>query len=61
MVLDATLDAQGSVTNLTVISGPQLLYAAALQAVKTWRYEPVYLNGEPMPISMEVTVHFHLN
>jgi periplasmic protein TonB len=61
VVLDATLDAQGSVTNLTVISGPQLLYAAALQAVKTWKYEPVYLNGEPVPISMEVTVHFHMN
>jgi len=61
VVLDATLDAQGSVTNLTVISGPQLLYASALQAVRTWKYEPVYLNGEPVPISMEVTVHFHLN
>jgi protein TonB len=61
VVLDATLDAQGSVTNLTVISGPQLLYAAALQAVRTWKYEPVYLNGEPVPISMEVTVHFHMN
>ncbi|MGA7793524.1 MAG: energy transducer TonB [Candidatus Acidiferrales bacterium] len=61
VVLDATLDAQGSVTNLTVISGPQLLYAAALQAVKTWKYEPVYLNGEAVPVSMDITVHFHLN
>jgi len=60
VVLDATLDAQGAVTNLTVISGPQLLYAAALQAVSAWKYEPVYLNGEPTPVSMEVTVHFHL-
>jgi len=61
VVLDATLDAQGAVTNLTVVPGPQLLYAAALQAVRNWKYEPVYLNGEPMPVSMEVTVHFHLN
>jgi protein TonB len=61
VVLDATFDAQGSVTNLTVISGPQLLYAAALQTVKTWKYEPVYLNGLPMPFLMEVTLHFHLN
>ena len=45
VVLDATFDAQGSVTNLTVISGPQLLYAAALQTVGTWKYEPVHLNG----------------
>jgi len=61
VVLDATFDAQGSVTNLTVISGPQLLYAAALQTVKTWKYEPVHLNGVPVPFRMEVTVNFHLN
>jgi periplasmic protein TonB len=61
VVLDATFDAQGAVTNLTVISGPQLLYGAALQAVKSWKYEPVYLNGVPVPFEMEVTVHFHLD
>ena len=61
VVLDATFDAQGSVTNLNVISGPQLLYAAALQAVRTWKYEPVYLNGVPVAFEMEVTVHFHLD
>ena len=61
VVLDATFDAQGTVTNLTVISGPQLLYGAALQTVSTWKYEPVYLNGVPVPFMMEVTVHFHLN
>jgi len=61
VVLDATFDAQGAVTNLTVISGPQLLYGSTLQAVKTWKYEPVYLNGVPVPFEMEVTVHFHLD
>jgi protein TonB len=60
VVLDATFDAQGLVTNLTVISGPKLLYAAALQTVNTWKYEPVHLNGVPVPFKMEVTVHFHL-
>ena len=59
VVLDATFDAQGSVTNLNVLSGPQLLYVAALQTVSTWKYEPVYLNG--VPFKMEVTVHFHLS
>jgi protein TonB len=61
VVLDATFDAQGAVTNLTVISGPQLLYAAALQTVSTWKYEPVHLNGVPVPFMMEVTLHFHLD
>ena len=60
VVLEATFDVQGTVTNLSVISGPQLLYSAALQAVKTWKYEPVRLNGTPVPFMMEVTVHFHL-
>jgi periplasmic protein TonB len=61
VVLDATFDAQGSVTNLNVISGPQLLYGAALQTVRTWKYEPVTLNGVPVAFEMEVTVHFHLD
>lgn len=59
VVLDATFNAQGSVTNLSVISGPQLLYSAALKTVSTWKYEPVQLNGVPVPFEMEVTVYFH--
>jgi protein TonB len=60
VVLDATLDSHGAVVDLSVTSGPQLLYTAALQTVRTWKYEPTYLNGEPVPVKMEVIVHFHI-
>ena len=36
-----------------------LLAAAAEDAVRTWEYTETLLNGEPVPVSMLVTVNFH--
>ena len=38
--LDVTIDPDGSVEDVKVVSGHQLLTAAAIEAVKKWRYEP---------------------
>jgi len=43
------------------ISGPGLLIASALEAVLKWKYEPTYLDGTPVPIEMQVTIHFSLH
>ena len=37
--LDATIDPDGSVSDVKVVSGHQLLVQAAIDAVKKWRYE----------------------
>jgi TonB family protein len=37
--LDATIDPDGSVTDVRVVSGHQLLVQAAIDAVKKWKYE----------------------
>ncbi len=37
--LDATIDPDGSVSDIKVISGHQLLVQAAIEAVKKWKYE----------------------
>jgi protein TonB len=37
-----------------------MLDAAAIDAVKQWRYEPTLLNGAPVPVAMSVTVNFSL-
>ena len=37
-----------------------MLDAAAIEAVKQWRYEPTLLNGVPRPVIMTVTVNFTL-
>lgn len=60
VVIDAVIDEHGNVTEAHVVSGPGLLFSAALQAVSQWKYEPTYLNGEPVPLELEVNVTFHL-
>jgi len=40
VTLRATIEKDGSVSNLEVVSGPPQLVKAALDAVRQWRYEP---------------------
>jgi periplasmic protein TonB len=58
--IDAVLDEQGNVIEMKVVSGPPLLYQAALNALKKWKYEPTYLNDRPIAVQMIVTVTFQL-
>ena len=58
--VDAVLDEQGNVIEMKVVSGPPLLYQAALDALKKWKYQPTYLNDQPIAVQMLVTVTFVL-
>jgi periplasmic protein TonB len=58
--IDAILDEQGNVVEMRVVSGPAILYQAALDALKTWKYEPTYLNDQPIAVQMIVTITFTL-
>jgi protein TonB len=60
VVIDAVLDEKGNVLEMKVLSGPPLLYGAALQALKEWKYEPTYLNDTAISVQMIVTVTFQL-
>ena len=60
VILEATIDEQGGVKNLRVLKSIPLLDAAALEAVKQWRYSPTTLNGERVAVVMTVTVTFRL-
>lgn len=60
VVLGATISRSGTIDNLHVISGPPLLISAAMQAVRTWRYRPYLLNGEPVAVETTVYVNFRL-
>ena len=61
VVIDAVIDEHGDVVEMKVISGPPLLIQAALDAVRRWKYQPTYLNEEPVPVQLNVTVTFRLN
>jgi protein TonB len=61
VIIDAVIDEHGDVVEMKVVSGPPLLIQAALDAVRRWKYEPTYLNEEPVPVQLNVTVTFRLN
>ena len=58
--IDAIIDTSGQVVELKVVAGHPLLVSAAMNAVKQWIYEPIYLNGRPVPVVVEITVEFRL-
>jgi periplasmic protein TonB len=60
VVVNAVLDEHGNVVQARALRGHPLLIPAALKAVLQWRYEPTLLNGTPVAVEMEVTVHFSL-
>jgi protein TonB len=59
--IDAIIDTQGRVVEMKVLSGHPLLATSALNAVGKWVYEPTYLNEQPIPVVLEVTVEFRLH
>lgn len=61
VVLDVQIDEEGNVFDIRVLSGHPLLNAAAVEAVRRWKYSPTVLNGEPVPVVATVTVIFRLN
>lgn len=60
VVLHALIGKDGSIQNLTLISGHPMLAPAAIEAVKQWKYKPYLLNGEPVDVDTEVLVNFTL-
>jgi len=61
VVIDAIIDTQGNVVQMQVVSGHPLLIPAAVEALRKWRYQPTYLNEEPVSVQLYVTVRFRLD
>jgi protein TonB len=60
VVLQAMISRAGMIENLRVVSGPTMLRQSAMDAVKTWRYRPYLLDGEPVEVETTVSVTFSL-
>ena len=60
VVLEGTINVNGGVENLHVVSGHPMLIDEAIRAVKKWKYRPAILNGQPTPSPITVTVRFVL-
>jgi periplasmic protein TonB len=59
--IQALIGRDGVIRNLQVISGPPLLIAAAIEAVRQWRYQATLLNAEPVEVITEIDVNFTLS
>jgi TonB family protein len=60
VILDAATDKEGNVAELYVVDGIKELTAAAVEAVKQWKYEPYIKDGKAVPIRFTVIIHFDL-
>jgi TonB family protein len=61
VVLQAEIDKNGDVEELTLVSGHPMLAPAAIEAVKQWKYKPYLLNGQPVKVETQVVVVFQLS
>jgi protein TonB len=61
VIIEATIDERGTVTAAHVLRSVSLLDAAAIAAVRQWKFTPARLNGEAIPVVMTVTVNFQLH
>ena len=60
VVVEAVISRTGTIESLHVISGPEMLRSAALDAIRAARYQPFRLNGEPIEVQTTITVNFRM-
>src|SRR5712692_10398229 len=61
VVLLAHIDKDGNIQDLQVLSGPDILAAAAQEAVRQWRFRPHMEKGRPVATEARVTVNFTIS
>lgn len=61
VILQAVIDSLGNVTEVEVVKGlPEGLDQSAVDTVRTWKYRPATLEGEPVAVYMNLTISFSL-
>ena len=58
VILEITIDVDGTVKDARVLRSIPMLDAAALEAVRKWRYEPTTIGDRSMPVIMTVSMAF---
>jgi TonB family protein len=59
--LQALISREGTIQELQILSGPSILAAAALEAVKQWHFKPFLQNGQPVETQARITVNFTIS
>jgi len=61
VVLQALIGKEGTIQDLQVVSGPQILSSAAREAVMQWRFKPYYRSGQAIETEAKITVNFTIS
>lgn len=61
VVVDILIDGTGAVTDAQIVRSIPLLDASAIEAVHNWHFQPTLVNGQPVPVRMNVSVAFSLS
>ena len=59
--LQALIAKDGTIQELQIMSGPEILAAAAREAVKQWHFKPYLQNGQPVETQARITVNFTIS
>jgi TonB family protein len=60
VVLKGMIETDGHVDQISVVSGPEELQQAAIDAIGQWLYQPFDVLGEPRTVETQITVIFTL-
>jgi protein TonB len=60
VIVEAVISKGGAIESLHVVSGPEMLRASAMDAIRAARYQPYKLNGEPTDVQTTITVNFRI-
>jgi len=60
VILHTIISKDGTIENVSVISGNGMLVNAARDAVSQWTFKPYLLNGQPTEVETSITVNFSL-
>ncbi len=58
VALTARVDSDGTVRTVRVVSGNRALAAAAVRAVRQWRYRPYFQDGQPVATETNIVISF---
>jgi TonB family protein len=59
--LQALIARDGTIQELQILSGPEILATAAREAVKQWHFKPYLQNGQPVETQAKITVNFTIS
>ena len=58
VALTARVDSDGTVRTVRIVSGDRALAAAAVRAVRQWRYRPYLKDGQPVATETNIVISF---